>query len=584
MNVAIARFFDIPEVADALGSHLAKCDVATLVRTCRQFRTLFEPWLYRDLTLRSSSAAKNGGLFRSTHSVRALSRNSHRVRTLSCWLLEAVYFFNCLLRYQAQITTSNINNSINSSNSNKNTAFVVDQPASTTSFTLPTWVPSPTDPPPHCRLTPLAPMSNLVHLRMNFEPPSYKIKPRYYMSTNRIATTTAARQACWIIQQSPHITNLQLDRLSVFSLKEMELLAVTFHGLRWLKEIRLAICADEEVWQRGFYKVFFALPVSVSVCKMIAESPLDWAHFWRDGCFRTCQLEDGEESELDMEDDYESSSSNNRQDTSDSRGSIVAIQGENQVGEEKDKELVSPEVFCRDEPLSQLKKFRAWDMSMLTNEEVLAVFDHCPNVDRLRMPLVSAIGEDLDILARSISERCPHLRRLSTKHPVAFVTTIMEAMSKQQQVEKVKVVYNNFDFGMGAIRRAFTRHSTTLRKLNFRCVPIRSKDLLAILELCESLEILIQRPGYYRSDHFITLADAISVPWACKRIRHLEIAIGLDQISLSSEDLPYYQRPAPVTLLEEETRQFADLEMLYREIGGLVHLEYLELHGTYTGD
>ncbi|KAK3841487.1 MAG: hypothetical protein J3R72DRAFT_491384 [Linnemannia gamsii] len=592
MNAAIARFFDIPELADTLGSHSAKSDVATLVRTCRQFKTLFEPWLYRDLTLCSSSEhnhhlfSKNGCLFRSTHSVRALSRNSHHVRKLTCWLHEIVYFFNCLLRYQAQITTGSINNnSINNSHIRNSTSFAVDQPASTTPPTLPSWVPSPTDPPPLCRLTPLAPMNNLVHLRMNFRPPRYKIKPRYLMSTNQIATTTAARQVCWIIQQSPHIAYLQFDQLSVSSLNEMELLAVTFHGLRWLQEIRLFIRAkEEEVRERGFYKIFFALPVSVSVCKMVGANPLHCSHFWLDTGLRSCKPEDGEENELDKEDGDESSSSS-RQSASDNRGGVIAIQEKKQVGEEKEKELDIPEVFCRDEPLSQLKKFRAWDMDMLTNEEVLAVFDHCPNVDSLCVPNVSAIEGGLNILAGSISERCPHLRRLSSRHPVpALATTIMEAMSKQQKIEEVKVLFKRSGFDVGAIRRAFTRHSTTLCKVDFRGTLVRSKDLLAILELCGSLEILIQYPEYDGSDHFITLADAISVPWACKRIRHLEIAIGLDQISLSSEDLPYYQRPAPVTLLEEETRQFADLEMLYREIGGLVHLEYLELHGTYTDD
>ncbi|KAK3841483.1 MAG: hypothetical protein J3R72DRAFT_152708 [Linnemannia gamsii] len=90
MNAAIAQFFDIPELADTLGSHLAKSDVATLVRTCRQFKNLFEPWLYRDLALCSSLEnrhrlfARNGGLFRSTHSVRPLSRNTHHVRRLTC--------------------------------------------------------------------------------------------------------------------------------------------------------------------------------------------------------------------------------------------------------------------------------------------------------------------------------------------------------------------------------------------------------------------------------------------------------------------------------------------------------------------
>ncbi|KAG0247418.1 hypothetical protein BGZ95_008705, partial [Linnemannia exigua] len=80
-------------------------------------------------------------------------------------------------------------------------------------------------------------------------------------------------------------------------------------------------------------------------------------------------------------------------------------------------------------------------------------------------------------------------------------------------------------FDNGAARRAFIRHSSTLRRLAFLDTFIGSKDLLAILELCGSLEMLIQT-GRVGIPH-ITLADAISVPWACKKIRRLEITIGL---------------------------------------------------------
>ncbi|KAG0253728.1 hypothetical protein BGZ95_006244 [Linnemannia exigua] len=85
--------------------------------------------------------------------------------------------------------------------------------------------------------------------------------------------------------------------------------------------------------------------------------------------------------------------------------------------------------------------------------------------------------------------------------------------------------------------------TTTLRKLDFYYSSIGNKDLMAILELCETLEVLIQCPDFWCSP-FMTLADAIS----------------------------------------DEKRQFADLERLYREIGSLVHLENLDLRGTYIED
>ncbi|KAG0254116.1 hypothetical protein BGZ95_006127 [Linnemannia exigua] len=279
-------------------------------------------------------------------------------------------------------------------------------------------------------------MIHLVHLKINFQPSQYNDKLRCHVSTNKIATKTAALQVCWIIQQSPHITHLHLDQLSVSNLKEMELLALTLHGLLWLQEIRLFIRSDKDVWQRGFYKIFFALPVLVTVCKLGGEPPLNWTYYWHETDLLNYELKDSEgESELDTEDDEESGRS--RQKTSDDRKSVEAVQENKQVIEEKDQELVIPEVFSRDEPLSQLQMFQAWDMNLLTMEEVLSVFYHCPNVVSLRVPLVSAIGEDLDILARTISERCPHLWWLSSRQSDATLfTAVMKAMPDYEQLKE----------------------------------------------------------------------------------------------------------------------------------------------------
>ncbi|KAK3841470.1 MAG: hypothetical protein J3R72DRAFT_421926 [Linnemannia gamsii] len=145
-----------------------------------------------------------------------------------------------------------------------------------------------------------------------------------------------------------------------------------------------------------------------------------------------------------------------------------------------------------------------------------------------------------------------------------------------QQLKKFEVSASTPIFDDGAARRAFGRHSSTRHKIDLRYASVRSMDLLVILELCESLEILIQHSNYGTSS--ITLADAISVPWACKKIRRLEITIGLAKVS--SQD-PYYRRTVPVVLSTEERCQFADLEMLYRQIGDLVQLEYMDIRGMY---
>ncbi|KAK3841468.1 MAG: hypothetical protein J3R72DRAFT_444927, partial [Linnemannia gamsii] len=134
MDSVPARFFELPELTHTLGSFLTKRDVASLVRTCRLFKMIFEPWLYQDLTLSSSLkpgsrvdewgilTAKYLGVFGSSRSVRALSRNAHHVRRLSCHLEEITYLFNCLLRHQERSTPA--------SNSNSASDFATNQLAS----------------------------------------------------------------------------------------------------------------------------------------------------------------------------------------------------------------------------------------------------------------------------------------------------------------------------------------------------------------------------------------------------------------------------------------------------------------------
>lgn len=43
IDTAVARLFDIPELVNAIASHLEKSVLTILVLTCRQFKILFEP-------------------------------------------------------------------------------------------------------------------------------------------------------------------------------------------------------------------------------------------------------------------------------------------------------------------------------------------------------------------------------------------------------------------------------------------------------------------------------------------------------------------------------------------------------------
>ncbi|KAK3841473.1 MAG: hypothetical protein J3R72DRAFT_491373 [Linnemannia gamsii] len=367
--------------------------------------------------------------------------------------------------------------------------------------------------------------------------------------------------------------------MPIISHDDMQLLATTIQGVLRLEKIDLVIHAEERVLQEGFHKVFSTLPPSIRKCKLLGVHLRPHIPFGFDEDPRDFeQSDDNVESDLESEDGERSNHSVN---DSESQGheSVQEINQEYDPTVDNDQYLV-PEVVFRDDPLHLLKKFVCWGDYTLTNEGILAVLDHCPFVEHLRMPPVAAVGSELDSLAVLINMKCPLLHSiespLNSEGPLLL--TVMDAMPSQQ-LKKFEVSASTPIFDDGAARRAFGRHSSTLHKIDLRYASVRSMDLLVILELCESLEILIQHSNYGTSS--ITLANAISVPWACKKIRRLEITIGLAKVS--SQD-PYYRRTVPVVLSTEERRQFADLEMFYRQIGSLVQLEYLDMCGTYLND
>ncbi|KAF9545576.1 hypothetical protein EC957_010661 [Mortierella hygrophila] len=557
MDTAVAQVFDIPELANALASHLEKNTLATLVLTCRQFKIIFESWLYRDLTL-SSGIVFGGLLLHSTRSVHALSRNIQHIRSLTCGLEEIGYLFNCLLRYQIQIATSTTTD---------NPFAITSVGSLSSSLPLsrrPRWVPPPDVPPRTCHVIPLAPMQRLVSLKIDVMPSRPNVKIRYRMPTSTDADINV-RQICWIIQQSPQLKSLDIARLSVKSHTEMQLLAATVGGLSCLQKIRLSIRTMEEVWQRGFSKMFFTLPRSVMTCKLFGVELSRRMFFRRRGNFYVgSDQEDDAESELDPKD----------KEWIELARKGYERRNHSELDHEDDQDDIQ-EVCRRTETLSQLTKFVPWKMNGASSDDILAVFDHCPNIEHLDVPCVSQVGNELESLVRSIKERCPRIRTLSSKrgNDSRHLFCLMET-SPHQQLREVKITNWNYTFDNAITRRAFECHSITLRKVDIRyAFGIGSKGILAILELCGSLEVLIKHPGQCESRSVLTLSDAISVPWACKKIRHLEINIGLPEVSQD----PYYARSAPVVLSEEERQHFADLERFYRQIGSLVSLEYLDM-------
>ncbi|KAG0199400.1 hypothetical protein BGX33_011668, partial [Mortierella sp. NVP41] len=178
---------------------------------------------------------------------------------------------------------------------------------------------------------------------------------------------------------------------------------------------------------------------------------------------------------------------------------------------------------------------------------------------------------------------CPLLKRVFVSAlanvdgfclPADLVTTIQE-----QQVEEFEC--NDYGAGFLEVPEAsmtFLRHSKTLRKVYVES----SEAMCAVLFVCEVLEDFKTNDGIRSADpsFYINLDGAVSRPWACKGLRHLKLSFGIARF----DQEPYYNRSPMVTLTDEEQEQFGVLERLYRQIGLLTELSYLDLKALALDD
>ncbi|KAH7044293.1 hypothetical protein BKA57DRAFT_469185 [Linnemannia elongata] len=534
MEAASKRYFNIPELADALGQRLDKGTISSLVATSRHLKTLFEPWLYHELTL--SYLDNSGRLLKSADSLRALARNVQHVRWLMCDQEEIGFLFNCLLAGQeaaAAETTDDLAATVDGADIGALSLSATPRPR---------WVPAlETSPPSGTVIIPLPPMHCLTYLEVNLMPLGSIHWPTYRFPKSASSARKTLRQTCWIIQQCPNLLALELVHVPVQDSKDMRLLSTTIQGILGLQSLHLFVRAEGSVWREGFPGLFFGLGGCMKACKLFSSEAMDQSFY------------------QDLADDWQ------------------GIE-EDEKNEEK---LDIPEIRRREEPLVNLTKFVAWGMDGSTTTDILTVFDHCPNVRILKVPSVSFEQKELTSLATSITTRCPHIRTLSLldNEDGKLLLRLMEVMPANT-LQKVKL--NNFEYLLYPMtsRQIFANHARSLKIVDLRyTMYLSSQDMLTILEVCVALEEFKKHPNLDSGDDFMTLQDAVSVPWASKRIRHLELTIGIpDDFGHS----PYYARLTriPLVLSYNEQRQFTQLEKLYTQLGRLTDLEYLDLRAV----
>ncbi|KAG0214681.1 hypothetical protein BGX33_001939 [Mortierella sp. NVP41] len=274
-----------------------------------------------------------------------------------------------------------------------------------------------------------------------------------------------------------------------------------------------------------------------------------------------------------------------------------AVAGDDNDNDGSDKnaggKLVVPK---RQAPLQHLMDLLIpFTTTEMTMEEVKSILSHCYKLESVYFYRSEPNPRNHDF-ATIVATCCPLLKRLTfgsvnCETGSSFPHDLMVAV-KEQQVEEFKwTVSPRFD-GLGGVEATimFRRHSRTLRKVVFEMFAQTSSEALcAVLFVCEALEEF--RVQWYDdtckddlAEMYILLWDAVREPWVCTRLRHLKVPFEIALLDDGPDYVPYYNSMSVVSLSDREQEQFGLLKQLYRQIGSLTKLSYLDLRTLVFDD
>ncbi|KAF9091730.1 hypothetical protein BGX23_004879 [Mortierella sp. AD031] len=524
---ATQRFFSIVDFVHILAPLLQIKDISRITQTNHQMRAMWLSSLYRNLNMTYYSWAKR--LLRSADAKLTLGRHVRHVRVLKLGLAEMVYIYNSLLALIDITLTAN-----------------------TEPIVRPGWLPLPDRQNYH--VVPLPPMTELRQLEMYLDRSKDNSMCPYLMASVNNPRANLA-QVCWITLQSPNLVDLTLKSLVIKGERGLRLFTTVLTRLPRLQSLKLSVVTKSSNWLTCGWAIFFSCSATTQKLQIEMQN----AAFDRHLAFA--------ESFVDI-------------------NIMDHVQGYNDhagvVG--GDREVKAP--IFRTMRLFSLTDLALWEMDGgATAKDIVSVFVHCPNIERLTLPNMR--GEyDAVLVAQIIGDLCPNLRQMncrgwkSNRSNMQLPFEIMSAIPEQGLQEICSYsCYSKLDDT--AIRKSFMRHSAMLQKIVFEaCRAIDSRSLGVLLVECPSLEVLQVTWAEGQRGPTLQLDDATAKPWASRKFTRLSLTIGilaLPLINLNLNQMPYYLRPGPVVLTGDESAQFAVLEILYRQIGSLTELEYLDL-------
>ncbi|KAF9095160.1 hypothetical protein BGX23_000936 [Mortierella sp. AD031] len=520
---ACSRFFNITELVLVLARLLDKNELAKLVKTNRRINTICTSLLYAKQDFFMVTSVSTSRILDTLEAMSAFSRNIHGVERVVTGPLFASFYYHCLLAYYEQL----------------------EQSGQQTLLTPPPLPPSGSHPVDTRTVTmvPVGPMTNLK----SFTYEDY-YAPRYLRHHAFVASSQYPRarqgQLYWMLPQFPNLSVLRME-LWMNDQQDFQMLAKALPHLRALKKLNLRITRDPNVhrWSQLIPALFLNCPPSI---------------------------EDLEFYFLDLEDaDF------------DQLPNLWGDQDETQAQTQaQDQDGWSMERMRRSiqEPLHNLRSLDLSDVSQLSFDDLVSIFDRAPAVTELHIP---NLGTHIDItrMAQSISESCPRIKRVyqhgRLDEDQEFALEVVHALP-EQQLEFLSYADLRWCADVVAVVQ---RHSTTLRELRLvSCLGVRSKAIQTILCTGHVLEVLWIEP-YQLANSAITLDDAIAAEWACTRMQQLQIAVSNVPIVAAdnNNEEPYYKRPAPIVLTGYERNKFSQLELFYRQIGRLTEMVHLKL-------
>ncbi|KAF9341151.1 hypothetical protein BGZ91_010711 [Linnemannia elongata] len=195
------------------------------------------------------------------------------------------------------------------------------------------------------------------------------------------------------------------------------------------------------------------------------------------------------------------------------------------------------------------------------SRRVAATWNHCPRVSSLAFVDWTHYGRS----------RAPIPTWVMTHIPA-------------QRIEEFKWTGFSDEITLARAQLMFNPHSQVLRKIVFeQGRGVHGGAIKVILTECPALEHFqaVIENFKYTFGSTIMLSDAIADPWVCTKLKVLDLAISMPDMSrLAPGQDPYYKRAPIVELSDVEVELLGQLEKLYFQIGLLTDLTHLALRAV----